>query len=413
MEMKEANIVIVGGGIAGLATAVGLHRLGLKSLVLESSPCLRVTGAAFTTWTNAWHALDALGVGDTLRGEHLRLEGLVAMSAILGVPTAQIAYIDKEAGVEHEVRCLKRKFVLETLANELPKGTIRFSSKVVCIEDSGYLKILHLADGTTLAAKVLIGCDGVNSIVARWLGFQKPSIDERSCIRGYVAFEESHGFEPKFLQFIAGGIRYGIIPCDDKSIYWFFGFPSSWQDNEVTEDPIKMKQFVLSNLGKVPDKIKNVIQETKLEDLSCAQFRYRVPWEMLLKNISKDNVCTAGDAFHPMTPDLGQGACSALEDGIVLARCLAQALKNRSAREECTEEEEYEMIKIGLKKYASERRWRGFDLVATSYILGLMLNSKTKVVVFLRNKVLAPLFGGLLKQKASFHCGQLKITYDD
>ncbi|GMH02940.1 hypothetical protein Nepgr_004779 [Nepenthes gracilis] len=74
MESKE-DIVIVGAGSAGLATALGLHRLGLKSLVIESSPCLRATGGAFTTWTNAWRALDALGIGDSLRRQHLRLDG--------------------------------------------------------------------------------------------------------------------------------------------------------------------------------------------------------------------------------------------------------------------------------------------------------------------------------------------------
>ncbi|KAH7850348.1 hypothetical protein Vadar_031430 [Vaccinium darrowii] len=68
MEMEE-DIVIVGGGIAGLTTALGLHRLGLRSLVLESSESLRTTGFALSLWTNAWRALDALGIGNSLR-EH-------------------------------------------------------------------------------------------------------------------------------------------------------------------------------------------------------------------------------------------------------------------------------------------------------------------------------------------------------
>lgn len=55
---------------------------------------------------------------------------------------------------EHEVRCVKRKILLEALAKELPIGTIRFSSKVVCIEESGFFKLVHLADGTILKTKV-------------------------------------------------------------------------------------------------------------------------------------------------------------------------------------------------------------------------------------------------------------------
>jgi hypothetical protein len=55
---------------------------------------------------------------------------------------------------DHEVRCVRRNLLLEALAKELPSGTIRYSSKVVCIEESGFFKLLHLADGTILKAKV-------------------------------------------------------------------------------------------------------------------------------------------------------------------------------------------------------------------------------------------------------------------
>uniref|UniRef100_A0A0E0CVC3 FAD-binding domain-containing protein n=1 Tax=Oryza meridionalis TaxID=40149 RepID=A0A0E0CVC3_9ORYZ len=62
MEGSDVEgIVIAGAGLAGLATALGLHRKGVRSLVLESSATLRASGFAFTTWTNAFRALDALG----------------------------------------------------------------------------------------------------------------------------------------------------------------------------------------------------------------------------------------------------------------------------------------------------------------------------------------------------------------
>ncbi|MFQ6656924.1 hypothetical protein Gotur_026822, partial [Gossypium turneri] len=72
MEIVE-DVVIVGAGIAGLTTSLGLHRLGIRSLVLESSERLRITGFAFTTWENAWKALDAIGIGDSLRRQHYLL----------------------------------------------------------------------------------------------------------------------------------------------------------------------------------------------------------------------------------------------------------------------------------------------------------------------------------------------------
>ncbi|KAL0432324.1 UNVERIFIED_CONTAM: Monooxygenase 3 [Sesamum latifolium] len=202
-EIHE-DIVIVGAGIAGLSTALGLHRFGIRSLVLESSDGLRITGFALTMWTNAWRALDALGIGDSLRARSLRMQGDT-----------------------FESRCVRRKDLLETLGRELPQGTIRYSSRIVSIEESGRLKLLHLADGTVVRAKVLIGCDGVNSIVAKWLGLQNPVNAGRSAIRGFVEYMDGHGLEPKFHAYFGGGVRYGFIPCDQKSIYWFCTFTPS------------------------------------------------------------------------------------------------------------------------------------------------------------------------------------------
>lgn len=91
MELVE-EVVIVGAGIAGLTTSLGLHRLGIRSLVLESSAGLRVTGFAFTTWTNAWRALDAVGIGHSLRQQHGFLEGLVASSTVVSKPGRQTSF---------------------------------------------------------------------------------------------------------------------------------------------------------------------------------------------------------------------------------------------------------------------------------------------------------------------------------
>jgi 2-polyprenyl-6-methoxyphenol hydroxylase-like FAD-dependent oxidoreductase len=74
---------------------------------------------------------------------------------------------------------------------------------------------------------VLIGCDGINSVVAKWLGLAKPSYSGRTAARGLAHCPDGHGFEPKFLQFIGNGFRSGMLPCNETDIYWFFTWAPS------------------------------------------------------------------------------------------------------------------------------------------------------------------------------------------
>ncbi|KAJ0816889.1 putative FAD/NAD(P)-binding domain superfamily [Helianthus annuus] len=168
---------------------------------------LRITGFALTLWTNAWRALDAVGIGNTLRQTFTQMKG-----------------------EGYESRCVRRKDLLETIVKELPSGTIRYSSKVAAINELSRFKLVHLADGSIIKTKVLIGCDGVNSVVAKWLGLETPvsvvSVG-RSAIRGLVEFPDGSGFDPMLHVNFGGDVRFGFLPVDEKTVYWFCTFTPS------------------------------------------------------------------------------------------------------------------------------------------------------------------------------------------
>ncbi|RLN39949.1 FAD-dependent urate hydroxylase-like [Panicum miliaceum] len=394
MEAVE-DIVIAGAGLAGLATALGK---GVRSLVLESSPTLRASGFAFTTWTNAFRALDALGVGDKIREHHLLYDRMVTFSAATGEAAAKVSLKMQGKSGPHEIRCVKRDFLLQTLENELPQGTIRYSSRIVTIEEDGNVTVLHLADGSTMKTKVLIGCDGVNSVVAKWLGLPKPILSGRSATRGLAEYPAGHGFGPEILQFIGQGFRSGVLPCSDTSVYWNYTWYPSPADGDAEESVAKMRSYVLAKLrgAKIPAAALGVIERSEMSEVVSSPLRFRSPLALVRGSISRGGVCVAGDALHPMTPELGQGGCAALEDGVVLARCLGDAFAGG-----------HEGVAAALGRYAEARRWRSVQLITAAYVVGFIQQSNNVVVKFLRDTFLSPLLAKTLVAMADYDCGTL------
>jgi 2-polyprenyl-6-methoxyphenol hydroxylase-like FAD-dependent oxidoreductase len=164
-----------------------------------------------------------------------------------------------------------------------------------------------------------------------------------------------------------------------------------------------MKQFVLSKLrgSKVPAEALAVIDRSEMSDVLAAPLRFRSPLSLATASFARGNVCVAGDALHPMTPDLGQGGCSALEDGVVLARCLGDALLLPAAKGK------EERIESALREYAWIRRWRSVELVATAYAVGFIQQTDSAVVSFLRDRFLSGVLARRLLKMADYDCGTL------
>jgi 2-polyprenyl-6-methoxyphenol hydroxylase-like FAD-dependent oxidoreductase len=120
---------------------------------------------------------------------------------------------------------------------------------------------------------------------------------------------------------------------------------------------------VTDNLAKeFPSDFLTVAKQTNLSNLAWSPLRFRVPWNVAFGKAQNGNLTVAGDAMHPMTPDIGQGGCSALEDAVVLARCLSQAHTMAA--------DDRQWAENGLKRYVAERRWRVALLVAGAWLSG-------------------------------------------
>ncbi|PON83518.1 FAD/NAD(P)-binding domain containing protein [Trema orientale] len=402
MEMM-GDIVIVGAGIAGLATAVALKRVGVKALVLERSDELRAAGAALTLFPNAWLALDALGVSHKLTSIYApSIKGYVT-----NLGTGAIQEISYSGAKSDAIgpRSVHRKALLRALAEELPSDSIRFSCKITAIEaqehEGSSIAVVHIEDGNVIKAKVLVGCDGVHSIVASWLGLPPVVHSGRSAVRGLAVFPQGHGLKQEVQQFVGAGTRAGFIPLTDNDIYWFLTCTSPARDSFLG-DPKAIQREVIENYAKdFPELYLDIVEHSDLSTLSWAPLMFRQPWKVALGNLSKQNITVAGDAMHPMTPDLGQGGCSALEDAVVLGRHIgACVLQNGGLvpRE----------VTKALSDYAGERRWRATWLIAGSFLSGWVQHGGSMWgLKFFRDAIFYKFLFRRIASVVHYDCGKL------
>ncbi|KAJ7952569.1 FAD-dependent urate hydroxylase [Quillaja saponaria] len=324
-NVRKEDIVIVGAGIAGLATALSLHRLGVGSLILEQAESLRTGGTSLTLFKNGWRVLDAIGVGNQLRNQFLEIQGMIVKSED-GRVLRSFKFKDEDES--QEVRAVERRVLLETFAGQLPPNAVRFSSKLAKIETSTDSEtLLELVDGTRILAKIVIGCDGIRSPIAKWMGFSEPKYVGHCAFRGLAFYSEGQPYEPKVNYIYGRGLRAGFVPVSPTKVYWFICFNSSSPGPKIT-DPSVLKKQAKDLVRNWPAELLNIIDLTPDDTVIKTPLVDRWLWPAISPPASAGRVVLVGDAWHPMTPNLGQGACCALEDSVVLAKKLAGAFKS-------------------------------------------------------------------------------------
>jgi len=410
----EESIVIVGGGIGGLACALALHRVGHKAVVLEQSDTLRAMGTTLTLWSNAFRVLDVLGIGDKFRTMYTNLLAYTAHNQH-GQRLADLTIADCEGG-PHEWRAVERKVLMETLAEQLPQGTIRFNSRVVGIkmsENASGPSVVELHDGSTYSAKVVVGYDGANSIIASWMGIEKAVAIGTIAIRGVAIFPDGHKLEDKAYFYVGNGTRSALLPSTSTKVYWFIvwnDWSEGWQDNK----PEELRKEALQRTQGWHPNIHICVHNTPSENFVKNTIRHRLNKEGPDSQVM-GGITLAGDASHPTTPWLGQGGCMAMEDAIVLARNLSGVLNLKSQLQQeapaPASYNQYDSIHQALLDYQRERHDRTSSLSVQSYMAGSVFQSESFLYCFYRNWFLIPrsLNKATFMKRTLFDVGNLPV----
>ncbi len=150
----------------------------------------------------------------------------------------------------------------------------------------------------------------------------------------------------------------------------------------MARDPKLIQKEVIEHFAKdLPQSHTRIVLHSDLSTLTWAPLMYRYPWDIIFGNICKGNITVAGDAMHPMTPDLGQNECAALEDAVVLGQQIGELIASKASFGP-------KEVAQALAKYAQKRRWCAAGLIAISFVSGwVQLGGPGWLMKFLRDVV--------------------------
>jgi 2-polyprenyl-6-methoxyphenol hydroxylase-like FAD-dependent oxidoreductase len=354
--------IIIGAGIGGLTTAIALQKVGIEVTVYERAAQLKAVGAGLSLWANALRAFDYVGVGDAVRRSSL--PGLDA-----GFHAANGQLLSSTSGVD-----LAKHFgnvpLVVVHRGELMDILLQKAGNVVrcgCAfdhfeQDEGGVTV-YFADGSADSADLVIGADGIHSPVRMQL-----FPDSKPVYSGYTAWRSVVHFDHARVGNMWGeswgmGKRVGLLPLPDNRIYWF---ATANRPEREKLSPEQNKSLLLEMFADWHHPIAELFSET--------------PADMILHNDIVDidplpawydgRVVLLGDAVHAMTPNMGQGACQAVEDAVILARALITSTA----------------LETGLARYAAARQTRTKVIQLQSRRIGCVGQLENPLLCWLRNQ---------------------------
>jgi salicylate hydroxylase len=323
MSGAAEPILVAGGGIGGLAAALGLAQKGFPVLVLEKAATLGEVGAGIQLGPNAFHAFDWLGVGDTARAMAIYVDQLRLMDAL---SAEEICHID--LGADFRTRFgnpyavihrgdLHAVFLRACRAS--PAITLRTAAEVVAYDQDAAGVSAHLADGTRIRGRALIGADGLWSKVRRQLvGDGAPRVSGHTTYRSVIPTEQM----PEALRWNAATLWAGPkchIVHYPLSGWKAFNLVVTYHNDApepVAGKPVAEEE-VLAGFGHVHPLAQQIIRQGR--EWKLWVLCDRDPVERWVDG----RVALLGDAAHPMLQYFAQGACMAMEDAVCLAHEMA------------------------------------------------------------------------------------------
>jgi 3-hydroxybenzoate 6-monooxygenase len=374
--MVKLPYIIAGGGIGGLATALGLARKNIASIVLEQSAELGEIGAGIQLAPNAFHCFDYLGVGEEVRATAVYIDSLRLMDATNGEPVATIPlgpefqeYFGNPYAVVH--RADLHRALLQACRRS-PLVDLRTCHSVLGYRQNGETVSVDCENGNSIIGTALIGADGLHSNVRQQLVDDgPPRVSGHTTYRSVIPTEQM----PEDLRWNAATLWAGpkchIVHYPLKG-WKVFNLVVTYH-NDVSEavsgKPVE-KEEVHRGFEHIASEAQQIIEigENWKQWVLCD----RDP----ILNWVDGRVALLGDAAHPMLQYFAQGACMALEDAV----CLSHMVEKLGHNTENV-----------LRSYMHQRRVRTARVQIVSRLIGDHIYHPTGAAAEVRNHIMSRL----------------------
>jgi 2-polyprenyl-6-methoxyphenol hydroxylase-like FAD-dependent oxidoreductase len=298
--------VVIGGGIGGLASGIALRRGGWEVSVLERTPVLEPVGSGLALAVNALRALDALELGDRVRALS-KVRGQVGIRRSDGRWLTHTTEDKARELYGDSIVVMLRATLVDLLVEALGPGRLRLGTTVTGVDAAtGTVR----TDAGEVRADLVVAADGIHSPVrgALFPGHPAPVYSGVTTWRGLAPRPEG---EIRSTESWGRGTVFGVHALDDELAY-FYATDLSPAGAPHTDERAEL----LRRFGGWHEPIPALLHACDPARVLRNDLYYlREP----LPAMHAGRVALVGDAAHPMTPNLGQGACQAIEDAVVLA----------------------------------------------------------------------------------------------
>jgi 2-polyprenyl-6-methoxyphenol hydroxylase-like FAD-dependent oxidoreductase len=298
------RVIVVGAGIAGLSAAIALRKTGNEVVVLERAPRIDPVGAGITLFANALRALDRLGVGEAVAARG----AAATRSAILTWEGRELTRVPSDL-LEGTIALQRADLQAELAA----AAEVRLGVEVTFVEQSDDAVVAVAADGSEEQGDLLVGADGLGSVVRRAIADVPIRYAGYTAWRGVSSVPVEHG---RLTESWGVGERFGLVDIGRGRTYWFATKNAPEGD---PDEPGGRKAEILRRFSGWHEPIAAVVEAADESAILRNDVYYLEP----LPRWSDGRLVLVGDAAHATTPGVGQGAAQAIEDAVVLIDRLA------------------------------------------------------------------------------------------